>query len=132
MYPCFQGYIRLVSLLFPLICPRKVIHKGLYQWTCSRNYYCHNVYKWMIIQHCIYAKTVHRIHTLHSHTQSCVCWCMCVSVLNKNPNWCAGIKCKTYSIYVGKSKYSMAWRERQLPFCGMQKFLWLPDKSRTP
>ena len=26
MYPYFQGYIRFVSLLFPLIHPRKVIH----------------------------------------------------------------------------------------------------------
>ena len=26
MYPCFQGYIRFVSLLFPLTRPRKVIH----------------------------------------------------------------------------------------------------------
>ena len=26
MYPCFQGYMRFVSLLFPLIRPRKVIH----------------------------------------------------------------------------------------------------------
>ena len=26
MYPCFQGYMIFVSLLFPLIRPRKVIH----------------------------------------------------------------------------------------------------------
>ena len=58
-------------------------------------------------------KTVYRIHTLHSHAQSCVCWCMrvsvylCVSVLIKQKsNWCAGIKCKMYSMYVGKSKRS--------------------------
>ena len=29
MYPCFQGYMIFVSLLFPLIRPRKVIHYGL-------------------------------------------------------------------------------------------------------
>ena len=29
MYPCFQGYMRFVSLLFPLIRPRKVIHSHL-------------------------------------------------------------------------------------------------------
>ena len=27
--PCFQGYIRFVSLLLPLICPHKVIHNYL-------------------------------------------------------------------------------------------------------
>ena len=26
LYPSFQGYIRFVSLLFPLIRPRKVVH----------------------------------------------------------------------------------------------------------
>ena len=26
LYPSFQGYIRFVSLLFPLICPCKVVH----------------------------------------------------------------------------------------------------------
>ena len=26
----------------------------------------------------------------------------------------------------------MAWRERQLPFCGMQKFLCFPEESKIP
>ena len=30
LYPCFQGYNRFVSLLFPLICPCKVIQYKLY------------------------------------------------------------------------------------------------------
>ena len=30
MYPCFQGNILDVSLLFPLIRPHKVVHKELY------------------------------------------------------------------------------------------------------
>ena len=30
LYPSFQGYIRFVSLLFPLICPCKVVHIILY------------------------------------------------------------------------------------------------------
>ena len=26
----------------------------------------------------------------------------------------------------------MAWSERRLPFCDMQKFLWLPENARSP
>ena len=32
MYPCFQGYIRFLSLLFPLICPRKLLHNMVIYW----------------------------------------------------------------------------------------------------
>ena len=37
MYPYFQGYMRFVSLLFPLIRPRKVIH--IHIWTNKLNLY---------------------------------------------------------------------------------------------
>ena len=84
------------------------------------------------VQPHIYAETVSRIHTLHTmHNTVCASMSVSVCLLNKNPNWCAGTKCNRYSMYVKKVNTLMAWRERQLPFCGMQKFLWLPDKSRT-
>ena len=34
MYSCFQGYIRFVFLLFPLICPHKVIHIYMRMYVC--------------------------------------------------------------------------------------------------
>ena len=37
MYPCFQGNISNVSLLFPLICSRKVVHTIIYtQYTTAK------------------------------------------------------------------------------------------------
>ena len=45
MYPCFQGYMRFVSLLFPLIRPRKVIHTHMYQLGLDDiGIYCHDTY----------------------------------------------------------------------------------------
>ena len=39
MYPCFQGYTRFVSLLFPLIRPRKVIHETIrMQQSCAADH----------------------------------------------------------------------------------------------
>ena len=49
LFPSFQGYIRYLSLLFPLIHPRKVIHTSFYMYlvtflclcVCIS---CHDVY----------------------------------------------------------------------------------------
>ena len=54
-------------------------YKGLYQWTRPRNYYCHNVYRWVIIQPSIYAKTVSRIRTIMC-VRLFVCLTVCLRV----------------------------------------------------
>ena len=48
MYPCFQGYMRFVSLFFPLIRPHKVIHDQLLR---------RNVYQ--VSKHEIFALQIH-------------------------------------------------------------------------
>ena len=43
MYPSFQGYMRYVSLLFPLIRPRKVVHHSLDNDNITMIMHYHNV-----------------------------------------------------------------------------------------
>ena len=51
----------------------------------------------------------------------CLCVCVCISVcvcvlIKQKPNWCAGTKYKTYSMYVGKSKYSYGLEGKAIAF----------------
>ena len=94
-------------------------------------YSCAHVCVWVCVCVCV-CMCAHVLGYMHVCMTACV-YEFCLNTIKISRLACKDKVQKVLYIYMQEKRNNlMAWRKRLLPLCGLQKFLWLPDKSRSP
>ena len=108
--------------------PKILIQKNYTIPTHAAWYVCNHIMGSVYVHMCMYwyvcTLSVRVSVDVHAH--------MC-KTKSRQPNWwvwCAGV---ISNVQVQKVSYTLtAWKEKQLPFYSMHKFLWLPENLESP